>query len=383
MIEKVKRAYYYKDIKLNKVEQTLLEFYKILKNNISEKNRSNLRIYITNVEQITYFYIRTDIQCIISPYTYSPGTRENIFLLELRPDTDHVKILEDDFDDMIGNMQPIDFRIRDGELCEKGMQLVQCISGENNYHSKEWNKEKTNKYIFRDEHGTYEAGLFRHYMNSTFIKSVIELPVGYGCPSKCHYCASSQIDSYYPMNVQQMKSIFEHLYWENNLDVNGNVLLSITGMGDIFFNQKNVFAFLDTLRDYKNLSVTFSSNFWTTSLLNKARAVSDFLPIRYIQYTYVSDNHDVRESLIDVFSSMEKTDFMDDFISFIKKDNNNFYRINYIVICGINDSTNDVDRFINLVQEIKHRVIIRISRLNETRATKVNHLYPPRSCTFR
>lgn len=397
MLSRAKSACWKKEIVLNKVEQTLFEFYQILKQeDIPEKNRCNLRIYVTDVEQVTYFYIRTDTQCIISPYTYSPGTRENIFLLELRPDTDHVKILEDDFDEMIGNMIPLDFRIQDDELhesgmktdrlnnkiqddnlCESSVQLECCYSGENNYKSKEWNQEKTNKFVFRDNHGIYEAGLFRHYMDKTFIKTVIELPVGFGCPSKCHYCASARINGFYAMDVQQMKSIFEQLYWKNNLDTNSHVLLSMTGMGDVFFNQKNVFAFLDTLRGYKNLSVTLSSNFWTAPLLAKAIAVNDFLPIRYIQYTYVSYKKDVCERLIDILSSMEETDFFDNFISFIKEDNNVFYRINYIVIGDINDSMDDVDRFICLIDGIKHKVTIRISRLNETGATRENHLRPP------
>ena len=376
MLPKVKAAYWHDGIRLSKVEKTLLEFYRLLKDHISEEDRRNLRIYVTDVEQVTYFYIRTDTQCIISPYTYSPGTRENIFLLELRPNTDHAKTLEDDFDEMISNMMPLDFKIQDDELRDVGIWLERQYSGENRYKSRDWNRELTNKFVFRDIHGIYEAGLFQHYLDKNFVKAVIELPIGFGCPSKCRYCASARIDGFYPMDAQQMQSMFEQLYRENNLDKMGNVLLSMTGMGDIYFNQKNVFAFLDTLRGYKNLSLTLSSNFWTASLLAKAAAVNTFLPIRYIQYTYVSDQQDNRERLIGILDSMEQKDFLGEYISFIEADSNSFYRINYIVISGINDSTDDVDRFIRLVDGIKDKLTIRLSQLNETGATRENQLVP-------
>lgn len=377
MLSNVKTAYRHEQIGLSKVEKTLLEFYRLLKENISEEDTCNLHIYVTDAEKVTYFYIRTDTQCIISPYTYSPGTRENIFLLELFPDTAHAKILEDDFDEMIGNMTPLDFKVRDEEQCETGLWLERQYSNKNNYRSKDWNRESTHKFVFRDTHGIYEAGLFWHYLDKTFVKAVMELPVGFGCPSKCRYCASARIDGFYPLTAQQMQSMFGQLYRENDLDKTAPVLLSMTGMGDIYFNQENVFAFLKTLREYKNLSLTLSSNFWTVPLLAKAVAVNSFLPIRYIQYTYVSDKQDIRENLIGILGSMSKQNFMDEYISFIQADNNSFYRINYIVISGINDSADDVSRFIRLVDGIKDKITIRLSRLNETGATKDNHLVPP------
>ena len=212
MLSNVKTAYWHEQIKLSKVEKTLLEFYRLLKENIPEKDRCNLRIYVTDIEKVTYFYIRTDTQCIISPYTYSPGTKENIFLLELLPNTAHVKTLEDDFDAMIGNMTPLSFNLHNEEQRETGLWMEHRYSSKNNYKSRDWNREITNKFVFRDIHGIYEAGLFWHYLNKTFVKAVIELPVGFGCPSKCRYCASARIDGFYPLTAQQMQSMFEQLY---------------------------------------------------------------------------------------------------------------------------------------------------------------------------
>lgn len=378
MLSNVRYAYNHEGIKLNKVEKTLLEFYRLLRDSIQEKDRHRLRVYVTNIDQVTYFYIRTDGQCIISPYTYSPDNRENIFLLELRLDTAHVKILEDDFDAMTGNMTPVDFQISESELKEIGIWLEKKHSTRNHYSSRDWNLELTEKFVFRDTHGRYEAGFFQHYRDKTFVKAVIELPVGFGCPAKCRYCASSHIDGFYPLSAEQMKFMFDYLYKLNDADKMGQVLLSITGMGDICFAQENVFAFLESLRGcgHEHLSLTLSSNFWTAKLLEKAVAIHEFLPIRYIQYTYVSDNPKIRNDLIGILGSMDDRDFLDEYISFVKSSKESFYRINYIVINGVNDSYEDVARFISLVDEIKDKLTVRISQLNETKATKKNNLAP-------
>lgn len=378
MLSNVRGAYIHEEIRLSKVEKTLLEFYRLLRDSIQEQDRCRLRVYVTDIKRVTYFYIRTDGQCIISPYTYGRDDRENIFLLELRLDTAHAKILEDDFDTMIGNMTPVDFQIGKSELQEIGIWLEKKYSTRNNYRSRDWNLELTEKFVFRDSRGRYEAGFFQHYQDKTFVKAVIELPVGFGCPSKCRYCASSHIDGFYPLDAEQMKFMFDYLYKLNDVDKMGEVVLSLTGMGDIYFNRENVFTFLKNLQDrgYEHLNLTLSSNFWTTSLLEKAVAVNKSLPIRHIQYTYVSDKPEIRNGLIGILGVMDERDFMGEYISFVKTSKESFYRINYIIISGINDSDEDVERFINLVGGIKDKLTVRISQLNETEATRKNNLVP-------
>lgn len=378
MLFNARCAYIHEEMRLSKVEKTLLEFYRLLRDRIPEKDRCRLRVYVTDIERVTYFYIRTDRQCIISPYTYNPDDRENIFLLELRLDTAHVKILEDDFDAMVENVMPVDFQIEESELREIGIWLERKYSTRNNYRSRGWNLERTEKFVFRDSRGRYEAGFFQHYKDKTFVKAVIELPVGFGCPSKCRYCASSHVDGFYPLDAEQMQSMFDYLYELNDADRMGEIVLSLTGMGDIYFNRENVFTFLKGLQDrnYEHLTLTLSSNFWTAPLLARAVAVNKSLPIRHIQYTYVSDKSEIRNSLIGILGSMDERDFLGEYISFVKTSKESFYRINYIVINGINDSAEDVDRFINLVDGIKDKLTVRISQLNETEATKKNSLAP-------
>ena len=52
-------------------------------------------------------------------------------------------------------------------------------------------------------------------------------------------------------------------------------------------------------------------------------------------------------------------------------------RINYLMIKGLNDNCEDFKRFVDLVDCIKNKVTIRISKMNNTIDSKKNNLMPP------
>lgn len=61
-------------------------------------------------------------------------------------------------------------------------------------------------------------------------------------------------------------------------------------------------------------------------------------------------------------------------VSYIERHTESYYRINYIVIKGVNDSEEDVHRFSQVIKTIRNKVVVRVSQLNETGATKRNQL---------
>lgn len=253
------------------------------------------------------------------------------------------------------------------------MKLDRVFFTSNIYSGSNWNRENTEKYIFSDEHGKYELGFFEHYMDDNYVKSVIEMPISYGCPAKCKYCASSNISCFHPMDEKQLNSIFKYIYLKKDLKSKTCVLLSITGIGDIRFNTNNVIIFLNSLKQYKNIYLTISSNFWNKGLLKSIVDISSFVSIRYIQYTYISSDDRIVRSIIPLFQGMNIQP-MKQFVGFIEESKYHYFRINYIVIKGINDSNDSVSDFINRINGIKKRIIVRISKLNETNATVRNNL---------
>lgn len=92
--------------KMSKVENTCYELAKMM-STVEEKYRTNLQLFITKRSLITYMYIRTDSQCFISPYISSPVNSQNTFLLELDTGVDYSKCFEEDFKEMLRNLDYI------------------------------------------------------------------------------------------------------------------------------------------------------------------------------------------------------------------------------------------------------------------------------------
>lgn len=356
--------------KLSKPEKTILQFFELMKL-VDKEKRKNLKIYVADPSKVTYLYIRTDHQSIISPYIFSPSNNQNTFLLELQTGTKYAKTFEDDFRDMIEELDPLDLSPEEGMSLEQ----VDCRETKNHYSGNGWNFEKTKKYLYRDAEIELEAGYFEHYLDSQFIKSVIELPVSYGCPSKCKFCASSALRDFRPLRADQMMTLFEELYYTNpQVHENEITLVALTGIGDIFFNPDNVIEFLQKLAAYKNLQITLSSCLWNTALLERVDQLSTQLTIRNIQFTFISDKPDVLNAVIPISTSGIPN--IKEIIHFMKNSDKQYYRINYVLIKDVNDSTEDFHHLRDLLADIKGKVVVRISKLNETKATHRNSLYP-------
>ena len=171
---------------------------------------------------------------------------------------------------------------------------------------------------------------------------------------------------------EDAKEMFEYLYEENQLEQQQYVLLTMTGMGDIFFNYENVAAFLLQAGIKENLHVTLSSCLWNDQLLDKVKLLCGDVHIRNIQITYVSDDSEKAMEIIPFYKNL--TYDFHKIVSYIERHTESYYRINYIVIKGVNDSEEDVHRFSQVIKTIRNKVVVRVSQLNETGATKRNQL---------
>ena len=90
---------------LSKVERTCLYFAELLRN-VEQDKRENLEVYITDINKITYMYIRTDCQCIISPYLAAEtGNRGVSFLAEFDVTSEFSGYFAKDFNDLISDGQ--------------------------------------------------------------------------------------------------------------------------------------------------------------------------------------------------------------------------------------------------------------------------------------
>lgn len=261
------------------------------------------------------------------------------------------------------------------------MKIERKICVSNFYSGSNWNYEKTTKYIINYHDRIYEAGYFAHYQDQTLRKTVIELPQTYGCPTGCRFCAVSSIHIFEKLDADAMDEMFQYIYEDNKLSEQKYVLLTMTGMGDIYFNFEQVQKFLLRLSQYKNVHVTVSSCLWNPKLLQKMDLLSQKLPMRNIQITYVTDEAGKLERIIPYYQ--KQTFQFDKILDYIKQSDRDYYRINYIAIGDVNDDREDFQRFADNVKQAADKIIVRVSMLNETGASRRNGLRPVKPESLR
>ena len=259
------------------------------------------------------------------------------------------------------------------------IRLIDKIKNENQYSGSDWNYEITYKYIFEIDNILIEAGQFYHYYNDlgklTLKKEVIELPSSSGCPIRCSYCASSYIKKCQVLSANQIVEVFEFIY-NNNVVYDHMLLVTMTGIGDYTLNYENIDkAMLVINSKYRNIVFTISSCIWNKESIARAEELAKQVNIRAINITYVTHDSTIINKLIPYYKKQDYN-ISKTMLLFENSSLNNL-RINYVMINEINDNDNDFDLFVKYMGNLKERVVVRISRMNITHASRKAELLPP------
>ncbi|MCL2859092.1 MAG: radical SAM protein [Oscillospiraceae bacterium] len=254
------------------------------------------------------------------------------------------------------------------------MELIEKFETKNQYKTKNWDTEHTFKYLFKSDDKVIEIGYFIHFKDNQEVKKVIELSSSYGCPMKCKFCASEVIEDFKLITSKELIEIVDYIFNDNNIEENAKVLLAITGIGDLTFTLKNVISFInDISKKYKNLRFDVSTIKLNSEILKELEQFKNKDLIRNVQITFVSDKEDIRK----LIPYMEDRIYSFSNIAELMKNSmlSNF-RINYVMIKGVNDNNEMWSKFINNLILIKDKIKVRISKLNETKSSQKYNLKP-------
>lgn len=259
----------------------------------------------------------------------------------------------------------------------KNMEKIKKYETLNEYAGSNWNIEHTTKYIFKNSNEQLiEAGYFIHFYNDTVMKHVIELPASYGCPMKCKFCASSSIDYVKTLNPDEIYYIFNWIYDKKELEEKKSIVVAMTGIGDLYFTIGVVEKALLLIAEKRSdIQFTVSSSLWTEQMFRKIERIYQKIKFRAIQITYISLEPQVLKKLIGYYDlNIENALFITKIPYYIANSAIPQFRINYLMMNGINDSDNDFTAFISYILPIKEKVIVRISKLNITQVCLSNNL---------
>ena len=262
------------------------------------------------------------------------------------------------------------------------MKPINVYYTEGKYQTRNWNEEKTYKYVFQLEGDYIESGCFIHFANqemTTYSEHVIELSSSIGCAMKCAFCASSEIKNIRTLTAHEIFDMFYYIYQDKvqRFSEPVKIAVSFLGIGDLFYTMDSVLAAMEMIcKIDDNILFNLSSCFWTPEMLKKLKMSGLENNIKTIQVTYVAPKNEMVRQLIRGLPTLT-FDFQKIIIDMVSTFTQRKIRINYLVIKGVNDSTEDFYMFADMLKDIRARVIVRISKLNPTTAASTNNLLPP------
>jgi adenine C2-methylase RlmN of 23S rRNA A2503 and tRNA A37 len=241
------------------------------------------------------------------------------------------------------------------------------------YSAISWNFEDAFRYVFNINGNVLEAGFFIHYLDGVYVKSVVELPISFGCPIKCRHCASGAIPLTKRLSASEIVSMYEFIQNDNILFSKRKVLVTYSGIGEGALQMENLnlastAIFAMHPGTYFNLStVGFDPQF-----IYYCESFSNKLPLNHIQVTYL---HHETKKLLSIIPEAGTLGFdFSKLVHAIKESNSHHVRFNYVLIGGFNDGSRDWEDFIKKTESIKSQIIVRITRLNNTPTSLKNGL---------
>lgn len=364
-----------------KIKNSISELCKIY-NSIEPSKRDNLIVKSNGNYVIPYTYIRNDASTYISPYMCANASRSS-FIAVCKSEGRIARGFIEDFDEIF-NLPDI----RQISLAAQEQLDIDLLSDKiiktrsNRYMSQTWNIEDTTRYVFKvgNKGSHVEAGYYIHYMNAEVVEKVIELSTSYGCTYGCKYCASSKIKPFAPLTAEEMLQMLEKIVERNGINQTETFTLALTGSGDYSktFKYVNLFLSQATMK-YKNCKLILSSCAWSLALKESViELIKKGAQIKFLQWTYISSNYNTIIKVIPSFPQenaiLNIKNIIKDFCHIAElKDK---FRINYLMIKDVNDSTEDFQSFVELFSDLKKNVLVRIAELNETSSSIAAHLLP-------
>ena len=254
------------------------------------------------------------------------------------------------------------------------VELIEKFETKNHYKTKNWDTEHTFKYIFKSNDKLIETGYFIHYKDNEEVKKVIELSSSYGCPMKCKFCASEMIKDFKLIRPKELIEIVDYIFSDNNIDEDEKLLIALAGTGDLVFTLKNTTEFIFACnKKYRNLYFDVSTMQLNEEMVKEFEKIKDTNLIRDIRITFVLNDNGIEE-LIPYMK--DKNYSFGDVTNLILKSSLSNFKINFVMIKGINDNKNVWIEFVNNITQIKNKVKVRISRLNKTKSSQKHDLNP-------
>ena len=259
--------------------------------------------------------------------------------------------------------------------------VVEKISKNIDYNSRNWNREIIDRYLLKyDDKRIIESMTIIHLKDEIPKDLTVEISNMYNCVVGCRFCASGSLpESKVFLSATDYLKQVETCLEESNKNPNDypNFYIAFTGIGEPSLVKKEIAEGINIIRKkYKNVQINIATTGFDSSCFEYWNNMD--LPIRTLQLPYYSCDLEKIEYIIQ--NLPKNYNLIENIRKAIKYKNNHKIcrvKINFVVIKGINDSDEDINKMINYLSEFKNDIIIKVSFLNYTKKCKENNLFSP------
>ena len=243
------------------------------------------------------------------------------------------------------------------------------------------NKEKLYRYLFSyDKSRIIESMAIVHFLDDTPVDLTVEISNMYNCIVGCRFCASGSLpENYVFLTAEDYLMQVDKSLQESGINYKDypKFYVAFTGIGEPSLVKEEIARGIMLIKEkYPNLEVSIA----TTGIDKACFEYWDKLnlPIRYFQLPYYSCEKDKIKYIIQ--NAPKDYDLREIIEEALKYKNNHKgcrVKINFVVMEGINDSGEDIDKTIQYFEKYKQDIIIKVSYLNYTEKCRENNLHSP------
>lgn len=263
----------------------------------------------------------------------------------------------------------------------KNYEVIEKISTEIDYNSRNWNKEKIDRYLLKyDENRIIESMTIIHLKDLIPRDLTVEISNMYNCIVGCKFCASGSLPkNRIFLSAEDYFSQVETCLAESNINPYdySNFYIAFTGIGEPSIVKEEIAKGIELIRKkYKNVQINIATTGFDNSCFKYWNDLN--LPIRTIQLPFYScDEEKIRYIITNLPKNYDLLKNIEEAIKY--KNNHNLCRIkiNYVVINDFNNTENDIEKMIHYLSPFKKDIIIKVSFLNYTKKCKENNLSSP------
>ena len=262
--------------------------------------------------------------------------------------------------------------------------VVKSIERPIHFNAHSWDNQMVHKYLLyypdKSSQSVIECMTLLHYSAAQIRDLTVELSNMYNCVVGCQFCASAAL----PGKVQYLEALdyvkqlntclkqsgieptdFEHFY------------VSFAGIGEPSALYRDIATGMVMIRDfYPNVQFNVATIGYQKECFAYWSNLD--LPIRTLQIPLYHNEFDKLKGIVSgIPAGYSLPEVIGEAMHYQQKHPMCRIKINYIPMRGVNDSFEDVDSFIRMLEPFKENISVKVSFLNYTKPAEKNGFVTP------